>query len=144
MTPSDERIARALLETRTIALVGASMKSDRPSHRVGAYLASVGYRVIPVNTGHVGRPLFGETVVGRLADIKGDVQLVNIFRNSDDVLPVVEEALTALSGLRFIWMQLDIQNAEARRLAEEKGVLVFENRCTASEHRRLLNSAKSA
>jgi predicted CoA-binding protein len=120
------------------------MKSDRPSHRVGAYLASVGYRVIPVNTGHVGRPLFGETVVGRLADIKGDVQLVNIFRNSDDVLPVVEEALTALSGLRFIWMQLDIQNAEARRLAEEKGVLVFENRCTASEHRRLLNSAKSA
>jgi hypothetical protein len=144
MTPSDERIARALLETRTIALVGASMKPDRPSNRVGTYLASVGYRVIPVNTGHVGKTLFGQTVVGRLSDIKDDVQMVDIFRNSEDALPVVEEALASLKGLRVIWMQLGIENTEARRLAEAKGLMVFENRCTASEHRRLLTRAHSA
>lgn len=78
MTPSDDRILRALLETRTIALVGASMKPERASHRVGSYLASVGYRVIPVNTGHVDRTLFGQTVVGRLSDIKEGVQLIDI------------------------------------------------------------------
>ena len=144
MTPSDERIARALLETRTIALVGASLNPDRASHRVGTYLASVGYRVIPVNTGHVGKTLFGQTVVGRLSDITEDVQLVDIFRNSDDVVPIVEEALVSLKGLRVIWMQLGIRNAEARRLAEARGLTVFEDRCTSTEHGRLLRGAKSA
>lgn len=144
MIPSDERIARILLETRTIALVGASMKPERASYRVGNYLASVGYRVIGVNTGHVGSTLFGQTIVGSLSDIKDDVQLVDIFRKSERVLPIVEEAIGTLNGLRTIWMQFDIQNEEARALAEAKGLTVIEDRCTAVEHRRLLGQSKSA
>ncbi|MBT8459228.1 MAG: CoA-binding protein [Boseongicola sp.] len=142
--PSDERIARLLLETRTIALVGASMKPGRASFRVGNYLASVGYRVIGVNTGHVGKTLFGQPIVRSLSDIQEDVQLVDIFRKSERVLPDVEEALASLNGLRGIWMQLDIRNAEARNLAESKGLTVIEDRCTAIEHRRLLGRSKSA
>ena len=144
MIPSDERIARILLETRTIALVGASMKPERASYRVGNYLASVGYRVIGVNTGHVGSTLFGQTIVGSLSDIKDDVQLVDIFRKSERVLPIVEEAIGTLNGLRTIWMQFDIQNEEARALAEAKGLTVIEDRCTAVEHRRLLGQSKRA
>ena len=144
MLPSDERIARALIETRTIALVGASMKPERASHRVGNYLASVGYRVIPINTGYVGKMLFGQTVVGRLSDIQEDVHLVDIFRKSEDVLPVVQEALASLSGLRVIWMQLGIRNAEARALAKTHALTVVEDRCTAVEHRRFFAGAKSA
>lgn len=144
MTPSDERIARILLETHTIALVGASMKPERTSHRVGNYLASVGYRVIGVNPGHVGKSLFGTAVVGALSDIQEDVQLIDIFRSSERVLPLVEEAIGSLSGLRTIWMQLEIRNSKARALAEDKGLTVIEDRCTAIEHRRLLGRAKTA
>ena len=138
MTPSDERIARSLLETRTIALVGASMNPARDSHRVGQYLADTGYRVIPVNPRYVGQELFGEPFVAQLKDIKDDVQLIDIFRPSRAVLPFVEEALEHTSGLRVVWMQLNIRNAEAKALAEAKGVTVVENRCTLIEHRRLL------
>ncbi len=144
MTPTDERIARVLIETRTIALVGASMKPDRASNRVGNYLASVGYRVIPVNPGHVGEKLFGERVVGALSDIKESVQLVDIFRRSEHVLPVVQEAVEHLNDLRVIWMQLDIRNDEARKLAESKGLTVVDDRCTLIEHRRLLTRRQAS
>ncbi len=139
MTPSDERLARALLETRTIALVGASMKPVRPSHRVGQYLTSAGYRVIPVNPGHAGKYLFGEKIVARLSDIQDEVQLIDIFVKSENVLPHVKEAAAHLGGLRVVWMQLDIRNEAARVLAESKGLTVVEDRCTAIEHRRLLS-----
>ncbi len=138
MTPSDERIARSLLETRTIALVGASMNPARDSHRVGRYLADAGYRVIPVNPRYVGQELFGEPFEAQLKDIKDDIQLIDIFRPSHAVLPFVEEALEHTAGLRVVWMQLNIRNAEARALAEARGVAVVENRCTLIEHRRLL------
>jgi len=144
MIPPDERVARALLETRTIALVGASMKPARASHSVCNYLASVGYRVIPVNPWHVGEMVFGQTVVGRLVDIKEGVHLVDIFRKSEAILPVVTEAVATLKGLRVIWMQPDLRNAEARELAELQGVTVIEDRCTAIEHRRLLANRNSA
>ena len=144
MIPSDERIARALLQARTIALIGASMKPERASHRVGTYLASVGYRVIGVNTGHAGKILFGQPVVAALSDIKEEVQLVDIFRKSEQVLPVVEDAIASLSGLQTVWMQLDIKSSEARVLAEAKGLAVIEDRCTAIEYQRLLGRSKSA
>lgn len=139
MTPSDERIARVLLETRTIALVGASVNPGRDSYRVGRYLANSGYRVIPVNPKYVGRYLFGEAFVARLEDIKDEVQLVDIFRPSEAILPIVEEALKHTAGLRFVWMQLEIQNSEARAIAEAQGLTVIEDRCTLIEHKRLLS-----
>ena len=138
MTPSDEHIAKILLETRTIAMVGASIKPERPSHRVGNYLTSVGYRVVPVNPGHAGKVLFGQEVRATLADIDIAVDLLNIFRRSDQVLPMVEQGLAALPGLKTVWMQQGIENAEARALAEAEGLAVLEDACIAVEHRRLL------
>ena len=138
MTPSDEHFARILLETRSIAMVGASVKPHRPSHRVGNYLASVGYRVLAVNPGHAGEKLFGETVRASLADIDIQIDLVSVFCRSDRVPGVVEAALGALPDLKVIWMQEGVADADARKRAEEQGIEVIENTCIATMHRRLL------
>jgi len=137
MTDDDERIARILTEARTIALVGWSPKSDRPSHRVAAFLHARGYRVIPVNPGVAGTETLGTTVRAALSDIDEPVDMVDIFRRSEDVLPVVTEALAHLPGLRAVWMQLGVANAEAADLARKAGVEVVENRCPAIEIPRL-------
>ena len=138
MTPHDDAgIAEILRTTRTIALVGWSPDPDRASHRVARFLAARGYRVIPVNPGHAGQVALGETVRASLADISEPVDLVDIFRRSDAVLPVVRQALAALPGLRTIWMQLGVENAEAAALAEARGLNVVQNRCPAIEIRRL-------
>ena len=138
MIPADERLTRLLLETRVIAMVGASLKPARPSHGVGEYMAASGYRVIPVNPGHAGKTLFGETVVASLADIDVPVDMLNIFRRSDQIAPVVEEGLAALPGLKSVWMQLGLSNAEGRAMAEARGLTVVEDRCLLIEHRRLI------
>ena len=109
MTPSDEHFARILLETRSIAMVGASVKPHRPSHGVGNYLASVGYRVLAVNPGHAGEKLFGETVRASLADIDIQIDFVSVFCRSDRVPGVVEAALGALPD------QLLMQGAQEAR-----------------------------
>ena len=138
MTPSDEKITQILLETRTIAMIGASLKPERASHRVGNYMAAQGYRIIPVNPGHAGKTLFGQKVVGSIAEIDERVDMLNLFRKSADVLAPVEEALGQLEGLRSIWMQLGIENTEARTLATAQGLDVVENHCLLIEHGRLL------
>ena len=134
----DATLTRILSETRRIALVGASMNPARASNRVGHFLASKGYEVIPVNPGHVGKSLFGQTVVASLSDIEGQIDMVDIFRRSEAVLPVVEDALDALEGLQTVWMQLGVENAEARSLAEARGLTVVENRCPAIDFPRLI------
>ena len=97
---SDPDITRILTSTRVIALVGASPRPERASHKVGMFLASLGYKVIPVNPGQAGKELFGQTCVASLKDIDEPVDMVDIFRKSEDVLPVVEEALEHLRGLK--------------------------------------------
>lgn len=134
---SDDDLRRILAETRTIALVGWSPKSDRPSHRVAAYLAARGYRVIPVNPGQAGQQALGETVRASLSDIEGPVDMVDIFRRSEEVPAVVAEALAALPGLKTVWMQLGVESAEAAALATARGVAVVQNRCPAIEIPRL-------
>jgi predicted CoA-binding protein len=136
MSDTDAKIRSILTEVRTIALVGWSPKPDRPSHRVAAYLAAQGYRVIPVNPGAAGQTALGETVRASLAEIEGPVDMVDIFRRSEDVPPVVEEALK-LPGLKAIWMQLGITNAQAAAQAEARGVQVVQDRCPAIEIPRL-------
>ena len=139
MTPNDERLARIMLEARTIAMVGASLRPERASFGVARYLVDAGYRVIPVNPGYVGQELFDEAFVSDLNEIEGPVDLVNLFRRSEDVPPHVEEALSLPQRPKTIWMQLGISNAEARASAEAQGLQVVENRCLLVEHRRLIS-----
>ena len=138
MTIADERLSKILLDTRVIAMVGASIRPDRPSFRVGTYMAAQGYRVIPVNPGHAGETLFGETVVASLDTIPDKVDMLNIFRRADRIAPVVRDGLQALPGLKYVWMQLGLSNAEGRTLAEDAGLSVVEDRCLLIEHQRLI------
>ena len=134
---SDE-IARILRQTRTIAVVGWSPNPDRPSHHVAAFLKAQGYRVIPVNPGHAGTSALGEVVRADLAALAGEaVDMVDIFRRSEQVPEVVQAALAHLPGLRTVWMQLGVRSPEAAALARAKGVAVVEDRCPAIEIPRL-------
>lgn len=138
--PSDSEIRRILDETQTIALVGASPNPRRPSHRVGNFLVAQGYRVIPVNPGIAGKILFGETVYASLSDIPSDISIgmVEIFRRSDAVTPVVVEALAALWPLpKTIWMQVGVINDEAAEKARAAGIKVVQNMCPMIEIGRL-------
>lgn len=131
----DARISRILTEVKTIALVGWSPKADRPSHRVAAFMAARGYRVIPVNPGQAGQDSgWGEAVRASLAEV-GPVDMVDIFRRAEEVGPVVDEAIA--SGAKVIWMQLGIENPEAAAKAEAAGMEVVMNRCPAIEIPRL-------
>ncbi len=132
---SDETIARVLREARTIALVGASKNPMRPSHSVMRYLQGRGFRVIPVNPGLAGQTLLGETVRASLTEIEEPVDMVDIFRRSEAVPPVVDEAIA--KGARTVWMQLGVRHDAAAAKAEAAGLTVVMERCPAIEIPRL-------
>jgi len=134
---TDVTIRRVLTETRTIALVGWSPKPDRPSHRVAAFLKARGYRVIPVNPGQAGQEALGEVVRASLAEIGEPVDMVDIFRRSEEAGGVVDEALAVLPGLKAVWMQLGVVDAAAAARAEAAGVTAVMDRCPAIELPRL-------
>ncbi|WP_298494572.1 CoA-binding protein [uncultured Maritimibacter sp.] len=136
---TDDQIRDILSRTRIIALVGYSANATRASNSVARFLVAQGYRVIPVNPGLAGQTALGETVVASLADIPSDVEIdmVDIFRRSEDVPPVVEDALAHLPHLKTIWMQLGIVNEAAADQAHAKGIEVVMNRCPAIEIPRL-------
>jgi uncharacterized protein len=131
-----------LRRSRVIACIGASPNPMRPSHSVSRYLQGRGYRVIPVNPGHAGRQFWGETVVARIADLPDQVDMIDLFRRSEHVLPAVEEALEHLPGLRTVWMQLGVQNDAAAALAQARGVDVVQNRCPAIDYPHLFGTAR--
>jgi uncharacterized protein len=137
MLNSDDELRDILTRTRVIALVGWSPKPDRPSHRVAAFLVHHGYRVIPVNPGQAGMLALGERVRASLSEIAEPVDMVDIFRRSEEVGPVVDEALERFAELRTVWMQLGVFNPEAAARARMRGVTVVENRCPAIEIPRL-------
>jgi uncharacterized protein len=125
----DALIDRILAETRTVAVVGLSDKPERPSHIVARYLKRRGYRIIPVN------PFLTEVLVekayGSLSDIPGNVDLVNVFRKSDDVPPLAEEAIRI--GARFFWMQEGAESDRGRDILNHAGIPVVMNRCLMRE-----------
>lgn len=131
---TDSEIRDLLTATRTIAMVGASDRPDRPSHTVMAFLQAHGYRVIPVNPALAGHTLLGETVVATAADA-GPVDMVDIFRNSDAAGPVVDEAIAA--GAKAVWMQLGVINMAAAARAEAAGLKVVMDHCPKIEITRL-------
>jgi uncharacterized protein len=139
---ADETIRGILTEVRTVAVVGVSPNPIRPSYYVARYLGLKGFRVIPVNPGHAGETLLGETVRGRLSEITEPVDMVDIFRRSEHVGPIVDEALAALPGLKVIWMQIGVENAEAAARAEARGVTVIQNRCPKIEYQRLFGELR--
>jgi uncharacterized protein len=133
---TDSDLRRIFSTVKTIALVGWSPKLDRPSHRVALYLRDKGYRVIPVNPGQAGMDTgLGEVVRANLADIETPIDMVDIFRRSEEVAPIVEEALRI--GVKVIWMQLGVQDDRAAALARAQGADVVMDRCPAIEMPRL-------
>ena len=129
---------RGILNTvKTIAMVGISPKDNRPSYFVFKYLQERGFRMIPVNPGQAGKAILGQKVYARLADIPEPVDMVDLFRASKNVLPIVQEALALKPKPQVIWMQLTVRNDEAARLAEAAGLKVVMNRCPKIEYGRL-------
>jgi len=135
MTVSDQTIRAVLEQTRTIALIGASPKPERPSYRVMRFLLDQGYTVYPVNPGQAGNQLHGQTVYASLADIPEPIDMVDIFRRSEDVGPIVEQAQAIKA--KTIWMQLGVSNDTAASTARASGMTVVMNRCPAIELPRL-------
>ena len=129
---------RGILNTvKTIAMVGASEKENRPSYFAFKYLLERGYHMIPVNPGHAGHDMLGQRIYARLADIPESIDMVDIFRASPYALPIVQEALALTPRPQVIWMQLSVRNDEAAALAEANGLKVVMNRCPKIEYGRL-------
>lgn len=139
MSDIDQTLREIFTNTKVIACVGMSKKPERASYYVSEFLKNKGYRVIPVNPAYGGLVLLDEPVRTSLTAIEADIQvdMIDIFRRSQDVLPVVEEALARFPNLKVIWMQLGIENAEAAALAEARGVTVIQNRCPKIDYPRL-------
>jgi len=134
---SDHYIRGILSSVKSIAMVGVSPKTSRPSYFAFKYLLERGYRMIPVNPGQAGGELLGQKVFARLADITEPVDMVDIFRASEHALGVVQEALAMDPRPKVIWMQLGVRNDEAAKLAEAQGIKVVMNRCPKIEYGRL-------
>jgi predicted CoA-binding protein len=133
----DSTIRGILNTVKTIAMVGFSPKENRPSYFAFKYLIERGYRMIPVNPGHAGKDVLGQKIYASLSDISEPVDMVDIFRASAHVLPVVQEAIALKPRPQVIWMQLTVRNDEAAVLAEQAGMKVVMNRCPKIEYGRL-------
>ncbi|MGZ9810297.1 CoA-binding protein [Pseudoroseicyclus sp. H15] len=136
----DDYIRDVLTEAKVIALIGASDKEDRPSHRVMKFLQSRGYRVIPVNPRLAGKELLGEKVYGDVREIEEEVDMIDIFRKSEDVPSVALAAMSHFKTLKSIWMQVGVTSFAAAEVARAKGLKVVQDRCPAIEIPRLLDA----
>jgi len=138
----DPLLREILASTRSIAVVGLSANTLRPSYFVARYLSMRGYRVVGVNPGLAGQILFGETVQARLSDIRFDIDMVDIFRAPDAVPPIVTEALARWPNLGTIWMQIGVVNEAAAAEATARGVRVIMDRCPKQDHQRLFGELR--
>jgi len=138
MPVTGEDVERILTTSKTLAVVGLSDKPDRDSHQIAGYLQQAGYRIIPVNP-RVAEAL-GEKAYPSLRDIPERVDVVQIFRRSQDVPPIVDEAIAI--GAKVVWMQSGIVHEEAAARAETAGVTVVMDTCMRSAHRALRASGR--
>ena len=134
---SDSYIRGILNTVKTIAMVGISPKENRPSYFAFKYLMERGYRMIPVNPGQAGKTILGQKVYAKLSDIPDPIEMVDVFRGSEHVLPIVQETVALKPKPQVIWMQLMVRNDEAAKLAEDAGLKVVMNRCPKIEYGRL-------
>lgn len=133
--PSDEQRAKLLREAKNIAVVGLSDNPERTSYMIAEALQQAGYRIFPVNP-NLKEPVLGEKPYASLTEIAEPIDIVNVFRRSETVMPVAEEAVKI--GARSIWMQQGVVNDQAARLAEENGLQVIMDRCIKVDHAILL------
>lgn len=136
--PSADVILELLKKYKTIAVVGLSSNPMRPSFGVTEYMQGAGYRIIPVNPNE--SEVLGEKCYARLEDVPEKVDIVNVFRRTEDVPPVVESAIRI--GARVVWMQQGIENEEAAEKARAAGLVVIEDACILVEHRRRARELK--
>jgi len=132
---TDDYLRGILRSVKTVAMVGASPHWNRPSYFVMKYLQSKGFRVIPVNPQVAGQEILGEKVYAALSALPLPVDMVDVFRRSDAVGPIVEDAIKI--GAKVVWMQLGVRNDEAAARAEAAGLKVVMNRCPKIEYSRL-------
>jgi predicted CoA-binding protein len=136
-TYPDDYIRQILNGVKSIAMVGASPVDVRPSYFAFKYLVQRGYDMIPVNPGHIGKSLLGRPFVASLSDIGRPIDMVDIFRSSVHIMPVVDEALKLSPLPKVIWMQLGARDDDAAAKAEAAGIKVVMNRCPKIEYGRL-------
>jgi len=132
---SDDYLRNILRSVHTIAMIGASERPNRPSHYVMAFLQAHGYRVIPVNPRATVPKILGEKVYGSLAEIPEAIDMVDVFRRSEEAAAVVDAAIA--KGAKVVWMQLGVRDDAAARTAEQAGIKVVMNRCPKIELTRL-------
>jgi predicted CoA-binding protein len=129
-------LSELLRSSRTIAVVGLSGNAQRPSRGVAAYLQRQGYRILPVNPALAGQRVLGELCVAALEDLHEPVDIVDVFRRSEDVLPLAQAAVSA--GARCLWQQVGVANTQADEQARAAGLVSVMDRCLKVEHARLL------
>ena len=131
----DTNVASILGDCRTIAVVGLSPKSERASFDVARYMQAQGYRIIPVNPNAGVAQIMGETVYPNLLEASkvANIDLVNCFRNSEDIPPIIDDAIAIKA--RSVWMQIGVMHAAAADKAQEAGLKVVQNRCLKIDHR---------
>lgn len=134
-----QEIENLLRNIHAIAMVGLSPKENRPSNIVARYLLAAGYVIYPVNPGH--SQILGQTCYAELSAIPFPVDVVDIFRKSEDVLPIVEQAVRRKPLPKAVWMQQGIINEPAAQLARDNGIFVVMDRCIKIDHQNLLSSA---
>lgn len=142
MSYSDTFLKEILTRTKRVAIVGVSDNPVRASYFVARYLSLKGFAIVPVNPMLAGKTLFGTAVVGSLEEIEGPVDMVDIFRRSEAVPEIVEEALAHLPDLRTVWMQIGVENAQAAAMAQARGIDVIQNRCPKIEYQRLFGELR--
>ena len=141
-TYSDAELRKVLGAVKTVAIVGISTNPARPSYFVGRYLGLKGYTVIPINPGHAGKTLFGKTIIDDLENVSQSVDMIDIFRKSEAVPEIVDQALEKFQNLKCIWMQIGVQHEAAAAEARAHGVTVIMNRCPKIEYQRLFGELR--
>ncbi|MEZ4449358.1 MAG: CoA-binding protein [Nannocystaceae bacterium] len=137
-TPDPERLRAILERARVIAVLGAHHQSTRPAFYVPDYLHARGYTILPVNPELVGRSLWGQPVVGGLAEVDRPVDLVDVFRRPERLMGHVPELLSMRPVPPVVWFQLGIRDDRAAAALRAGGIEVVQDRCTLADHRRLL------
>lgn len=126
-----------LATTKTIAVVGLSADTSRPSFEVAEVMQRAGYRIIPVNPRYAGQNILGERCVASLADVKERIDIVDCFRRSEEMVEVAKAAAAVAPLPRVLWMQIGVMNAEAAAIARDAGMTVVQDRCLKLDYQAL-------